>query len=178
MSFEKQALLLMLGFCFFLAPSVHAESHKTRYSLIVYHDRDQVRRFNNNIILSRRLYKVIRRQKNITIFDEVKNKIDAIVEKVELTLDMFPRRIGFKIVLLADQSEVKKIHKNLYHRNASFIAFFNPKSNTIYISVNDSNLKVLAHEIGHMIVESYFKISPPPKMHELLAQYAASHVID
>jgi len=37
---------------------------------------------------------------------------------------------------------------------------------------------VLAHEIGHVVVENYFTISPPQRIHEVLAQFAERHVTD
>ncbi len=115
----------------------------------------------------------VQKRTNLTKYDEVKNKLDAIVEEVELVLEMFPRKIAFTIVLLKNRSEVNKMHIRQYQRNASYIAYFNPRINVIYISVKDADVKVLAHEIGHMIVESHFNISPPSEIHEKMAQFAA-----
>lgn len=151
---------------------------KTRYALVTYENQDLLREFNDNLRIGYKLYQYVKRRANYTLTDEVKNKIDVVLEKVEVVLDMFPRNVSFNIVLLPDDEDIRKIHQNVYHSNASYIAFFSPKKNTVYLSVDDVNLRVLAHEFGHVIVENYFDISPPPKMHELLAQFAAANITD
>lgn len=112
----------------------------------------------------------------MTLIDEVKNKIDIVVEKVETVLEMFPEKIAFTLFLLPDEDYVHEVYFKKYKKKRELVGFFSTKTFEIYISVDDTNLKVFAHELGHMIVESYFQISPPEKMHELLAQFAGSRV--
>ncbi len=176
-----RSILYVIGcFIFLILPLLHCQAGeiKSRYAKISFQDAALLREFNDNLSVGHRLYQYVKNRKNFTVNDEVKNKIDVVVEKVEVVLDMFPEKVFFNIVILADDSDIKKIHQNVYHRGADYIAFFSPKKNTVYFSADDVSLKVLAHEIGHVIVENYFKISPPPKMHELLAQFAAAHITD
>ena len=35
-----------------------------------------------------------------------------------------------------------------------------------------------AHEIGHVVAENYFEVSPPQNIHEVIAQYAEQHITD
>jgi hypothetical protein len=143
---------------------------------VSFQDANLLREFNDNLRIGSKLYRYVKRRTNYTLADEVKNKIDVVLEKVEVVLDMFPKDVSFNIILLPDDEDIQKIHQNVYHRDANYIAFYSPKTNTVYLSVDDINLRVLAHEFGHVIVENYFEISPPPKMHELLAQFAAANI--
>ena len=62
--------------------------------------------------------------------------------------------------------------------DVDYIAFYSPKKNTVFYAAAKTKLRVVAHEIGHVVAEHYFAISPPPKIHEVLAQYAESHIMD
>jgi hypothetical protein len=46
-----------------------------------------------------------------------------------------------------------------------------PEGNTIYVSLKDVSLGMLAHEVAHAIISSYFVVAPPEKVQEVLAGY-------
>jgi hypothetical protein len=48
----------------------------------------------------------------------------------------------------------------------------------MYLSIRDVKLRVIAHEIGHVVVDHYFDVPPPVKIHEVLAQFAETHISD
>jgi predicted metalloprotease len=60
----------------------------------------------------------------------------------------------------------------------NYLAFYSLSKKTIWISVDDANLHVLAHEIGHAVVDHYFKVRPPYNIHELMAQFVEKHITD
>lgn len=121
---------------------------------------------------------MVKRKNIITVEDEVYAKVDILVEKVQVVLDMFPQNIKFNLILLENRDEVANIYKKNYGKLARHIAYYSLSQDTIYISVEDTRLRVIAHEIGHMIVDHFFQVRPPYHIHELLAQFAEKHITD
>ena len=164
-------LILLLG-------SADFSSAASRYATIFCTDPELLNEFNENLYLGRNLSRMIKRKNLITIQDEVEAKIDIVVEKVEVVLDMFPENLHFNLVLLPSAEEVSRFYKKNYGKSVNHIAYYSLTQKTIYISVDDTKLKVLAHEIGHMIVDNFFQVRPPYTIHELMAQFAEKHVTD
>ena len=149
---------------------------EARYCTITYSNSDELREFNHDLYMGRLRSQI--KNSGDTVGDEVAAKINFIVEKVMAVLDMFPSDIRFSIVIQPTEKEVQQDFYNIYHVKVEYIAFYSPSKNTVFYSFNNINLRVAAHEIGHVVVEHYFKISPPQRIHELLAQFAEKHVTD
>ena len=154
-----------------------ASELKSRYTTIMYNNEDEVRRFNSEVSLGSLSY-LMRNRGSVTTGDEVKNKVDVIVERVESILEMYPRELKFHIVLLPSDNEVQEIFRKKYGRNVDYIAFYSPRDKTVYASVKNIELTVLAHEIGHVVIDFYYGIATPQKIHEVLAQYVEEHLKD
>ncbi len=150
----------------------------SRYVTLSYANRQLLREFNDDVVLNRRLRYYMSRKNVVTVRDEVLAKLDVIVEKAEVVLDMFPNNLHFKVVLLPSSRAVSVVYKQKYGRGVDDIAYYSLSEKTIYISVSDANLRVIAHEIGHAVVDHYFKVRPPYNVHELLAQYTEKHITD
>jgi hypothetical protein len=84
---------------------------------------------------------------------------------------MRPKGLHFRIEIFTTDAEVQAVFKKEYNRQVDFIAFYSPRSETIYVANNKLRRSVFAHEIAHAIIDRYFDKSPPVKVHELLAQY-------
>ena len=103
--------------------------------------------------------------------NQVSEKIDIIVERVKTILEMHPRNFKVAIHILSDSDKVKAIYRKKYHQDVDFIAFYSPIEKTIYIAADDSKSNILAHELAHAIIDQYFGVAAPVKIHEILAQY-------
>ncbi|MCP4117790.1 MAG: hypothetical protein GY737_20810 [Desulfobacteraceae bacterium] len=156
---------------------LHSQEIRSRYATITYTDMATLRKFNNKLYMGRLKY-LLHSKKSETIEDEVGSKIDLIVEKVETVLDMYPASLRFSIVIHPSTKGIQEDFQRLYKKKVNYIAFYSPGKNTVFYSANNAKLRVVAHEIGHVVAENYFAISPPPKIHEVLAQYAETHVSD
>lgn len=170
-------VLLACIFLHVLSSVSSAYDLDSRYATIVYSSEDYLRRFNKEISLGSLAY-LMSNKRGIMVTDEVRNKIDVIVERVETILEMFPKKMKFTIALLSSEDEVQDIYRKKYGRKVDFIAFYSPKDKTVFISVKDTELTVLAHEIAHAIIDFYYGMSTPAKIHEVLAQYVESHLKD
>ncbi len=173
-------IVLCIVLCsFLLSPCLLAAKEvKSRYVTLRYSSQELLTDFNEEIELGRNLKANARKTDIVTVEDEVLAKIDAIIEKAETILEMFPDQLHMKIVLLEKSADVAKVFNEKYGKNADHIAFYSLSEDTIYISVNDARLAVLAHEIGHAIVDHYFKVRPPYNVHELMAQFVEKRISD
>ena len=150
---------------------------KTRYATVIYENEGYLRQFNKEVSLGSLSY-LTRNKTSITADDEIKNKLDAVVERIETILDMFPRELKFKVVLLPSDADVQRVYRTKYGKTVDFIAFYSPRDKTVFFSVDDISLDVLAHELTHVILDYYFGVSPPEKIHEVLAQFVEAHLKD
>jgi hypothetical protein len=149
----------------------------SRYTTIIYAGDDQMRRFNKEISLGSLSY-LLKSKTSFTAEDEVKHKIDVLIERVETILEMYPKELKFNIALLYSDDEVQSLFRKKYGRTVDYIAFYSPRDKTIYVSVKDIELGVLAHEIAHVIIDFYYGMATPTKIHEVLAQYVENHLKD
>jgi hypothetical protein len=117
-------------------------------------------------------------KENETTEDEVRSKIDVIVEKVKTVLDMYPKDMKFKIVIYNSAKEVQAAYKRIYGMDVDYIAFYSRSEDTVFLSAKKTTLRRVTHEIAHVVVEKYHVVSPPNKIHEVLAQYAERHITD
>ena len=175
---RASSILLLAGLLFFSSVAVSpAYELKTQYATVVYDNQELLQEFNDAISLGSLSY-LLRDRKSITSGDEVRNKIDVVVERVEAVLDMFPGGLKFTIVLLPRDTDVQRVYRAKYGVNVDYVAFYSPKEKTVYVSVDDIRLGVLAHELTHVVLNRYFGVSPPTKIHEVLAQFVETHLKD
>lgn len=155
-----------------------AFARSARFVSIQCQSRDDLHEFNDNIYLGKTLSRQILRKDVITVEDEVNAKVDFIVAKVQTVLNMYPRGIHFTLVILHDKKAVGRAYNQAYHKKVNYKAYYSLSRKTVYISADDASLRVLSHEIGHMVVDHFFKVRPPYNIHELMAQFAEKHVGD
>jgi len=87
------------------------------------------------------------------------HRIDRLIERVSMILDMYPENFHIEIHLQQDPLPKNKI------------AYFEYETNAIYSSVDNVSDGVIAHELAHAIIVGYFPTPPPSKVQEILAQY-------
>ena len=164
----------------FLAVSVSAADGlelKTRNASVIYEKEDLLRKFNRNVRLGSLSY-AARNRTSITAEDEVRNKVDVILERVKAVLAMFPGNLNFTIILLHSDTDVQKVYTGKFGKKVDFISFYSPREKIVYISVDDLRLGVLAHELAHVVIDFYYETPTPVKIHEILAQFVESHLED
>ncbi|MCK5070696.1 MAG: hypothetical protein KAR01_09140 [Desulfocapsa sp.] len=158
--------------------SVKAGEQQSRYVTLSYTDKQVIREFNDNLRINRKLRHSMRKKDVVSVADEVLAKVDIIIEKVQVVLDMFPNPYHINLVVVEDSDDVAHIYKQKYGKNVNHIAYYSLSEKTIYISADDVSLRVFAHEVGHSVVDHYFQVRPPYNVHELMAQFAEKHVTD
>ena len=161
-----------------IAPSNQALAidFQSKYAVITYFSIDDLREFNDELYMGRLSSQM--RKGGDTLEDEVIAKIDVIVEKVMTVLDMFPLPLKFYIQIHPGEREVQQEFRRIYHADVDYIAFYSPSKNKIFYSADNGRLRVVSHEIAHVVAENYFTVSPPQRIHEVMAQFAEKHIND
>ncbi len=108
----------------------------------------------------------------------VKTRVDEVMEKVRATLDMYPSDLHISILLYPDHQSIEKIFRQITMTGNIPLAFYSNKTKTIYVNVESITDGVMAHEMAHAVINFYFKVPPPAKMQEILAQYVDLHIWD
>lgn len=171
----RLACTLVAGFLLLLAtaPATAAEIH-SRIATLSYDRIELLRQFNKKVRLGGGFFSFGGSAANVD--DEVRKKLDQFGGRVQEILEMRPDKFHFKVVLLPNSKAVDQVYAEQFRLTKGFIAFFSPKTDTIYVSVEDVRPKVFAHELAHAVIHHYFHRAPPTKIHELLAQYVESQL--
>lgn len=156
---------------------VSAFEVKSQYADITYGNDELLQTFNNSLFISRFKY-LMNEKRPMTLDEEVAGKIDLITLKVEQILEMFPPNLRYSITLCEDMNQVKTMLVSLHKREWKRPGFYSPVNDTVYLSAKHAKITVVAHEVGHVVVEKYFKVRPPVKIHEMLAQFVEKNITD
>jgi len=107
--------------------------------------------------------------------NQVIQKMDALVEKVQLILDM-RKPMNVIVKLYPDKTALQGAYFNIYKKKREFRAWYIFEYNTIYLNVQDLFAEMLAHEIAHAIIDNYLSVRPPRATAEILARYVGKHL--
>lgn len=131
------------------------KTFRTGYATIYYLSEKDLKQF---------FWRISGREIDIHIYPGLaKNRVDRIVEKVQAILDMYPERFHIDIYLYPKYTE-------------GHVAFYSKKRKSITAYADKITDGVLAHEISHAVINSYFKSPPPEKVREILSQYVDRHL--
>lgn len=108
--------------------------------------------------------------------EKVAYAVDRLLKRVEEILDMHPRIARLKIKIFKDADGVNEEYRRIFGTKPDFKSFYIHKYGTIYISEEDISDSILAHEMGHAVVDHYFSAIPPERVRELLASYVDMHL--
>jgi len=102
----------------------------------------------------------------------IKEGIDALFLEVCDALDFTLKSYRGNLVVYPDIVEVSKVaYGDSQIITANLPSLYVPSHNTIYISFRDMTVGMLAHEMAHAVISSYFVVAPPTKVQEILAGY-------
>lgn len=167
---------LLLGALFLLSPAPsRAETAESRFGRVEAAEHALFAQFNERIDVSRFSY--LRERPATTLIEEVGGKMDIVVKQVEVILEMWPEDLQITLRLLPSIAAVQEEYRRIYHRRSSFLAFFSPQENAIFIAAPDITLGVLAHEAAHAVMHRYFGVAPSVKIHEVLAQMVETEML-
>ncbi len=149
------------------------------YAKILSENSEDLRLFNKRIKVGS-LSSLLRRkpEANLSLEGQVSEKVDIIVERVEMILEMHPKNFSVRINVLPDARSVRAAYRKKYYRDVEFVAFYSPAERAIYIAADETKANILAHELAHALIDQFFGVAAPVKIHEILAQYVDDNFED
>lgn len=107
--------------------------------------------------------------------DIVAKTFDAIYLEVSDTLGISAYAFKGKVKIFTDQQALNREYVAFFGKDFPERAFYLHEKGTLYFSMADLTLGMLAHEMAHVIMSHYFVIPPPARLQEILSGYAEYH---
>ena len=102
---------------------------------------------------------------------EVIKDVPSIEKSIQKRLQLYPVELSYSIMTTSGEGAVGYAHEQMKGSPTSCNAFYDTASDLIVVPL-DADEKILKHEIGHAIVDHYFKVPVPRWLHETLAECA------
>jgi len=152
---------------------------ETRYTIIRYKSADTIERFHKSIHYGHGWWATT---SSFTLLTDAENrkiatlKTDAIFERAQEILDMRKKFEKVNINLYIDKKKMGTAYAILYNQDCRFKAWYEYKTNTISLNIEDCHEGILAHELAHSIIDHFLQVRPPASTAEILARYVDSHL--
>lgn len=105
----------------------------------------------------------------------IANRLEALLQRVKSILGMNPA-MSLNIRIFRTHQELREEYYRLFRNSQDYPAFYIHGLKTIYTSEQDMLDLVIAHEMGHAVIDHYFNVIPPEKIAETIASYVDSHL--
>lgn len=112
------------------------------------------------------------------IEEKIGYRVEALLGRVQELLDIYPSSINVRIKIYKARQELNDEFRRIFRAPGEHKSFYVHRYQTIYMSEKDIDDSVLAHEIGHVVVDNYFNVIPPETIREMLASYVDLHLED
>ena len=186
MRIKKYLVLIIMLYLSISAKSAYSQEENSRvfsskFCAVFYYDDVDLKKVNRRINLgfanfySPRSY---RKNTGVSIDNILSDKLDAIFNRAQDILDMYPAKIHVAINIYKSQKDLDKVYEEFFNEKNKTVSFYIYKTNTIYTIESQLNENILAHEMSHCIIDHYFVILPPRKIQEMLAVYVDAHLKD
>lgn len=186
MEFRKHLILIVIIYLSISAKSASSQEDNrsvfsSKFCTIFYDNDVDLRRVNRKInpsfsnFYSPMTYK---EKPEISMEGVISGKLDAIFNKAQAILDMYPAKIHVAINIYKRQEDLDKVYEGFFNEPNTAVSFYIYKTNTVYTIESQLNENILAHEMAHCIIDHYFVILPPRKIQEMLSAYVDLHLGD
>jgi len=175
-------MLLLIAQTLVAAPKCRADelTFQSKFCTIHYSDSDQLARFAGKIragAFTHALNQIlVGRGGSPSNQTELGEFLDALFKRVQLALDMPMPKLHVEIQIHKNVEEVRAAYTQLTGGSSNAPSFYWKKSNTIHIQPENLTVGMLAHEMGHAVLDHYFAIQPPEKIAEMLCQYVDKEI--
>lgn len=151
----------------------------SKFCTVFYNDEVDLKRVNRRINLGFSNFYSPRNYKKSSGFstkDILSDKLDAIFNRAEEILDMYPSNVHVTINIYKARQELDMVYESFFNEPNQAISFYIYKTNTIYTVESQLNENILAHEMAHCIIDHYFIVLPPRKIQEMLSVYVDTNL--
>ncbi|EKD26410.1 MAG: hypothetical protein ACD_79C01216G0001 [uncultured bacterium] len=171
-------LLFISNICFCDSDKTSAYTFQKGFFTFIVEPGVNVGKFANKISLRKiPSMDVFNKSGGVEDENELGWKFSVVFNRVKRLLNMFPKKVTTIYVhIFNDTDEMQKILKS--HSKHSAPAFYNTNDNTVYVSSKKCDEYILAHELAHAIIATYYIVKTPENVQEILAIYCDQHLKD
>ena len=160
-------------------PQNEWESVKSFYFTIYYRPGANLKKIERKLRKRAPYFSVDQEPPSVTTdADMIAYRMDLLFRCAKDILGMRPRVKDLKIRIFKNRTEMKKEYRRIFGKTTKQISFYIYKNDTLYTNENDISDSVIAHEMGHVVVDHYFVAKPPERIREILSQYVDAHLED
>ena len=123
-----------------------------------------------------REYRMLLSNRSLSMEDKLKARIEIILLRVKDILGMDPKDFHIKIRIFKTRQEMNDTYAWMFNERANFKSFYIHYFQSVYTNEQDFVDSIMAHELGHAVIDHYFSVPPPTRMAELMAIYVDSHL--
>jgi hypothetical protein len=102
---------------------------------------------------------------------QLSEEIDTLFARVCDVLDMQLYSFHGTIKVCRDYVQLNQIYRNFFGKELGTRSFYVYNNNTVYTSMDNFRLGIVAHEVAHAVISHYFVVLPSVKVQEVLAGY-------
>jgi len=121
-------------------------------------------------------YRMLLSNRSLSIEDRLKARFEIILLRVKEILAMDPKEFHIKVRIFKTRQEMNDTYALMFDNSANFKSFYIHYFKSVYTNEQDFIDSVMAHEMGHAVIDHYFSVPPPTKMAELMATYVDAHL--
>ncbi len=107
---------------------------------------------------------------------ELAKKVDLLFEKVQLILDMRKEMRKVRVRVYSNADQLHAVYKKIFKKKCAVRGWYLYEFNTVFLNVKDVHEGMLAHELGHAIIDHFLAVRPPRATAEILAKYVDMHL--
>lgn len=182
----KYLILIVVIYFFISAKSVYPQEENrgvfsSRFCTVFYENDVDLKKVNMRLNLGfAKFYSPMgyKEKQGDSADGAISYKFDAIFNRAEEILDMYPQKIHVAVNIYKTQEGLDEAYKEFFDESNKAVSFYVYKTNTIYTIESQLNENIVAHEMAHCIIDHYFVILPPVKIQEMLAAYVDMHLKD
>lgn len=153
---------------------------ETKHTILTFSAREDVAQFHDSINFAEQSsfagFFSSSSTKDLTT--DLIRKVDKLFEKVQLILDMRKEMRPVRVRIFRNSDELGAAYYKIYHRKANVRGWYVYEFNTVFLNVRDVHEGMLAHELGHAIIDHYLEVRPPRATAEILARYVDEHLFE
>ena len=107
----------------------------------------------------------------------LKKKLDKLFERAQEILGMRKRMDRVNIRIHTNRDDLNKTYREFFGGECRLRAWYLFETQTVYVNAEDTHEGMVAHEMGHHIIDHFFKTRPPAATAEILARYIDANLM-
>ncbi|BHH84234.1 hypothetical protein [Desulforhopalus sp. 52FAK] len=151
---------------------------ETKHTLLIFSAEQDVAAFNSAIDFGKgsSLSSIFGSSKTKNSDEKLARKVDLLFEKVQRILDMRKEMRPVRVRVFSDEEQLHSAFEKIFKKKCTVRGWYTHEFNTVFLNVEDVHEGMLAHELGHAIIDHFLSVRPPRATAEILAKYVDMHL--